>query len=44
MLQKCDTGFDRCISGSTAADDLEPLEDLEDFEAGTWMDMDGQLP
>lgn len=39
MLQK-DTGFDRCISGSTAADDLEPLEDLQDFEARTWMRMD----
>ena len=36
ILQK-DNGFDRCISGSTAAgddlSDLEPLEDLQDFEA-----------
>mmetsp|Transcript_131044 Transcript_131044/g.184744 ORF Transcript_131044/g.184744 Transcript_131044/m.184744 type:complete len:144 (-) Transcript_131044:279-710(-) len=35
ILQK-DNGFDRCISGSTAAgddlSDLEPLEDLQDFE------------
>lgn len=39
ILQK-DNGFDRCISGSTAAgddlSDLEPLEDLHDFEAATW--------